>query len=100
MPKTHRSPLSESDMDVLQAFSAKFNAFYGDDLSVPLYVAIDIGDATQRDGYMFISWPALNSRSAHCARLIFDFIRDVARVEFGAVMTPTSSEVDTDAAAR
>jgi hypothetical protein len=90
MPETYSSPLSDQDMDTLESLAAKANAHGRSEGRVPLYVALDSGDSSHRDGYLFIAWPVLNSRSAHCARLIFDFIGDVALAEFGAQMVATT----------
>lgn len=90
MPKVHRSPLSNDDMDCLQAMAVKANAHGRSERYVPLYVAIDVGDAEQQDGYLLVCWPALNSSASHCARLIFDYIAMVVRAEFGASMVATA----------
>lgn len=96
MPTVHRSPLADHDMDVLETLAAKANAHGQVEGYSPLYVALDAGDASHRDAYLFIAWPALNSRSAHCARLLFDYLGDVVRAEFGANMIPTAPQGDAD----
>jgi hypothetical protein len=100
MPQVHRSPLSEQDMDTLEALAAKANAHGRNNGYTPLYVALDVGDSSHRDGYLLLAWPALNSRSAHCARLIFDYIAEVVAAEFGATMTPTAPQGKTDGRTR
>lgn len=100
MPQVHRSPLTDQDLDALEAVSRKANAQALDAGHSPLFIAIDVGGADQRDGYLLLCWPALNSRAAHSARLIFDFIVDVARAEFGAVMVPTVPQEAPDARKR
>jgi hypothetical protein len=97
MPKVYRSPLSGEELDALEAMSKKANAHGQTEKCSPLYVAIDAGDSRHRDGWLFVAWPALNSRSAHCARLIFDYIGDVVMTEFGAVMVPTEPQEAPDA---
>jgi hypothetical protein len=97
MPQTFSSPLSEQDMDALEALSKKANAHGRSNGLTPLYVAIDVGDASHCDGYLLLTWPAHNSTSAHCARLIFDYIANVALVEFGATMVATTPQEAPDA---
>lgn len=82
------SPLSEVDMDRLEALAAKANAHTQDNCFAPLYMAIDVGDAHHQHGYLFLCWPALDPRSDLCARKIFDYIADMAMVAFGAEIFP------------
>lgn len=96
MTQVHRSPLSEQDLDALQAIAAKANAHGQSGGYAPLYIGLDVGDRDHRDGWMFLCWPALNSSSAHCARLIFDYIGDVVKAEFGAFMVPTTPQGQPD----
>lgn len=100
MTNVHRSPLSDADMNALTAAAAKANAHGNAGNYTPLYVAVDVGDASQRDGWLFVCWPALNSRSTHCARLIFDFIGDLVQTEFGAIMVATETPGVPDVASR
>jgi hypothetical protein len=92
-----RSPLSERDLDLLEVLAKKSVVQIQADGLTPLYVAVDVGDAHQRNGWLFLCWPSLNSRSTHCARLIFDYIAEVVAAEFGATMVPTSPEAQADA---
>jgi hypothetical protein len=96
MSNPPHSPLSNRDLDLLEVLAAKSVAQIQAEGLTPLYVALDVGDQSQRNAWLFLSWPALNSRSSHCARLIFDYIGDLAKTEFGAVMVATSPQDQAD----
>lgn len=100
MTKIYRSPLSEQDVDALEALARKANAHGRINGHKPLFVCIDTGDATHQDGYLFLSWMALNSSCSHCARLIFDYITDVVAAEFGVPMAATAPQEAPDAGTR
>lgn len=97
MPLKIPSPLSQDDLDHLEALAGQANAHTLANGYAPLYMAIDIGDARHENAYLFLCWPALDSRSVHCARMIFDYIADVVKIAFDAAMVPTSPQGAPDA---
>jgi hypothetical protein len=99
MPQVHRSPLSEQDLDLLEALAAKANAHSLKGAYTPLYVALDVGDASHHDAYMLLTWPAHNYGSARCAGLVFDYIAFVVKRVFGANMVATTPGGGADASA-
>jgi hypothetical protein len=95
MTRTYTSPLSQQDMDLLEGMSLRANNHGQREGHVPLYLAVDTGNVYHQNGWLFICWPALNRNSAHCARLIFDFIGDVVKAQFGAEMVATFPSEET-----
>lgn len=100
MPKNYRSPLSDSDLAVLETLATKAIAYTQGHQYAPFYAAIEVGDLHHQNGYLLLCWPALNIRSAHCARLIFDYMGDVVKAEFGASIVATVAQKDPDAPRR
>lgn len=96
MPEIPPSPLSEADMNLLEAFAGKANARLRDSRFAPFYLALDPGDASHPNGYIFLCWPAHNHLSDECAQLIFEHIGDEVNNAFGAVMVTTAPEGQAD----
>jgi len=90
MPKTYESPLTSADVDDLQRMARKGNARAFDYNLAPMYCAVDGGDASQPDGFLFVCWPALNPAAARAAAALFEALQQIAWHEFGSVLRATA----------
>jgi hypothetical protein len=89
MSKPYSSPLSEADLDTLNAFARKVNATLNDPQLAPMFCAADCGDFFQRDAYLFLAWPASHLPARRAADQIFNAIASICFAELNAVMQQT-----------